>query len=299
LDIDCGPTKPYATKKEGFEALLAFCKTTHLPRPAVVISGNGLYAHWYLDRDLTGLQRKASAQLLKGLSETCGFHTDPSRTADSSSVLRPIGSTHRKDPDNPKTVILYVDADPVDFDAFLEILKKAATKHKIKTDRTKPPKLNQDAAIEYTNRPADARIIKSRCQMVNYIAENQALVGEPLWYALVGLLLHCTDGPDWIHRWSEDHPGYDVDKTDEKIEQRRSKGLGPNDLPPLRHDLPPRLSGLPVQGQDHVADPAGAGYRSKGTDGRGGGGPCSDARWLSSSGRRACKGTRRRVAILL
>ena len=45
LDIDCGVGKPYDTQGDGAFALKSFCVNANLPLPAVVNSGNGLYAH--------------------------------------------------------------------------------------------------------------------------------------------------------------------------------------------------------------------------------------------------------------
>ena len=49
LDLDCGPSKPHATKKDALRDLIAFCKKTKLPQPLTVDSGRGLHVYWPLE----------------------------------------------------------------------------------------------------------------------------------------------------------------------------------------------------------------------------------------------------------
>ena len=230
LDIDCGPTKPYLTQKDGFIALRDFCVTTKLPMPVVVNSGNGLYAHWLISTDMLPGQWRAAAMLLKELTTGCGFAVDDSRTSDSSSVLRPIGSHNKKDKANPKPVRLLSDSKEIPYESFVQTLQAAAKKMQIKSrafDAPRQKSLNADYMVQTTGPAAHPRLIKERCQQIGYIAKNQELVDEPLWYAMIGLLVHCENGDETIHAWSENHPDYDIDNTDAKIAQRRSKDIGP------------------------------------------------------------------------
>ena len=67
LDIDCGADKPYSTQQEGLKALRNFCVKIQMPLPAIVNSGNGLYAHWPLHEDIPVSQWRGVAMTLKVL----------------------------------------------------------------------------------------------------------------------------------------------------------------------------------------------------------------------------------------
>lgn len=66
LDIDCGPGKSYPDKKSAADALWSFCADTEIPSPAILVdSGNGLHAHWPVDRDLSLSEWQEAAAALK------------------------------------------------------------------------------------------------------------------------------------------------------------------------------------------------------------------------------------------
>ena len=82
IDVDCGPNKPYADKGEGAQALREFCKTTNLPRPTIVDSGNGLHAHWIFFDAVPVHTWIEVASGLKALCKEHDFKADPVCTAD-------------------------------------------------------------------------------------------------------------------------------------------------------------------------------------------------------------------------
>lgn len=229
LDIDCGENKPFADQKAGFIALRDFCTTTGLPMPSVVNSGNGLYAHWALNEDLPLNQWKAAATILKGLTASCEFPVDDSRTSDASSVLRPVGAHNNKDPENPKQVKLLLEKPPVDFTSFVKILAKAAKKNKVSLETLAPPKLNDEFIADiYDGPPSDPVLIFKKCAQIKTAATQQTTTGEPVWYAMLGLLRHCGEkGLKAAHKWSQQHPEYTPEKTDAKIAQHERNDIGP------------------------------------------------------------------------
>ena len=224
MDIDCGAGKPYVDQMAGVEALKAFLLATGLPRPSVVSSGNGLYAHWAVEEDMYPAQWQGLASLLKQLATTHTFEIDPVRTADSASVLRPVGATHRKDVNNPKTVALLTDAPAVSFTEFAEAIHTAAKKIKLQTSAFTAPSggLNADILLGLENSPpTSAHIIAEKCPQIARVRDTKGNVDEPLWYAAIGLLRFCQEGNDLIHEWSAGHPDYSVEDTDRKIAQHK------------------------------------------------------------------------------
>lgn len=104
LDIDAGPSKLYLNADIAIEALDDFCLRAGLPLATVVCSGNGIHAWWPLDRTIKPKEWKEHATRFKAICEHLGFHADPTRTADVSSILRAPGTRNFKDPALPKTV---------------------------------------------------------------------------------------------------------------------------------------------------------------------------------------------------
>ena len=126
VDVDCGQEKfdkgqGYLTKKDAVVAMAKFAKEVGVPRPLMVDSGNGIHAYWPLTKD-TGpeLWRKV-AVVLKSTLAHCKVIADPTRTADFSSILRPAGSTNRKNGD-AKIVKVLATCEAIDPKAFAEPL---------------------------------------------------------------------------------------------------------------------------------------------------------------------------------
>ena len=102
IDVDCGVGKPYADQAEGLDALRIFCKTIHWPLPTIVNSGRGIHAYWRLNSTVNRAEWKAVADRLKALCVEHEFHADPSRTAESASILRvPETWNFKSDPPFP------------------------------------------------------------------------------------------------------------------------------------------------------------------------------------------------------
>lgn len=222
-DIDCGmkdngEMKAYPSQKAGNKALKKFCKQTKLPAPAVVNSGTGLYAHWPMTTDVPVSTWVEVAKNLKKLVEFYepGLDAD-SLIADSARILRPVGSTHRKDQNNPKKVVLLKDCAPIDFKRFKRKIDAAITALPSNLALKEPniTSVSQDTLTQNCS----AVVVADNCAVIGNIRDTKGNVAEPLWYAAIGLLRHCKESPAIIHEWSSGHPSYDVGETDRKIEQ--------------------------------------------------------------------------------
>lgn len=234
LDIDCGEGKPYATQKDAVTALKAMLEETGLPFPAVVSSGNGLYAHWFLEESIPAAQWQTLARLLKKTLVAYDFHADPARTSDSASVLRPPGATNRKN-GVTKRVALLKDSDPLKMMDFAKQLRLAAKHKRVDTTPLVPPKPAVDVNADFYSglegpRP-DATALIEKCRQAAGFFESGGNVAEPVWYGMIGLLSFCeaseADADVLIQEWSAGHPEYSPGATTAKIEQFRSTGTGP------------------------------------------------------------------------
>ena len=225
LDIDCGVDKPYATQKDGVKALRDFCIKTQIPLPAIVNSGNGLYAHWPLQEDVPVSQWKGVAVTLKALCTRHAFFADPARTADTASVLRPIGS-HNKKNGGKKPVKLIYDTPPLRFSEFCEIVEAAAKGIKIDTTIFQPPAellhINDEFLSGLNNDfESNPDLVADKCHQIGGFRAAKGNVSEPLWYAGIGVLRYTVNGADTIHAWSSGYPGYSISETHSKIEQHK------------------------------------------------------------------------------
>lgn len=96
LDIDCGPGKPYPTKRDGWQALVAFLQGAGLPEPTVVDSGGGLHVYWPLTEDMPQDRWLTLAGGLKQACERHHFAADPVVTMDAARILRLPGTPNLK-----------------------------------------------------------------------------------------------------------------------------------------------------------------------------------------------------------
>jgi hypothetical protein len=221
LDIDCGEGKPYATQKDGGKALLGFAKLLGLPQPYVVKSGNGLHAYWPMEQDMAPFDWREVAAMLKQATVQAGFAADPSRTADIASILRPVGTHHRKG--EPKRVELAIHGQVSSLDFFRQQLERFLDTLGVAPAYVSGPRLNDDLCGGGTEfPPAHADLIADRCKVIGTLRDTRGNVDQPTWYHSLGVLRHCVDGDKVAHEWSSGHPHYSAAETDAKLLQLSS-----------------------------------------------------------------------------
>lgn len=235
VDIDCGEKWILKDQKEGAAALKQFVAETGLPFPAVVSSGNGLYAQWLIEENIPADQWRTIAKILKSTlaAHSKGLADDSSRTADSASVLRPPGTTNRKPGKDPKPVSLLKDMEPIPFMTFVQALAKAAKKKGVDTTATKPPKpvsdLNAEfyAGVELREIPSSGAAAASKCAQLRWVQTARGNVPEPVWYAALGVAIFCEEKDELIQSWSDGHPDYTPEASIAKAQQYADSGTGP------------------------------------------------------------------------
>lgn len=232
LDIDCGEGKDYPSQKEAVTALKKVVEETGLPMPAVMVSGNGLYAYWFLEEEVPAQSWQAIARLLKQTLAAYEFNADPARTSDISSVLRPPGSTHRKDPNNPKAVRLIKDAPAIKFNDFVTQLRKAAKAKELNLKPLNKPRKNQDINAEFYDGIDDgptssAHLIADKCSQIGNLRSSKGNVSEPVWYACLGVLSFTEECDEITQEWSSGHPDYSPQATQDKVDQLLANTTGP------------------------------------------------------------------------
>jgi hypothetical protein len=105
FDLDVGDeAKKYQSQAEAAGALRKFCETTNLPKPLITSSGGGLHVYWIIVDALESNEWRNHAMKLKQLAWHHGLKVDDSRTTDTASVLRVVGTFNLKDRSNPREV---------------------------------------------------------------------------------------------------------------------------------------------------------------------------------------------------
>ncbi|MDE2097896.1 MAG: DUF927 domain-containing protein [Patescibacteria group bacterium] len=241
LDIDAGPKKNYTDADAAEQALMEFCDSVGLPHPTIICSGNGIHAYWVIDRTLTPKEWLPIAATLKALTQEKGLHADASVTSDISRILRPPQTLNWKNPSEPKEVFIISDADPIPLDSFVSKIQK-----------TKPTAdLNSalgQAIIggieQRTYEPSSGLLVSNHCAQLRLLRDTKGNVDEPLWYACLGVLAHCTDGETLAHEWSEGYAGYSERETQAKFEHAKN-AAGPTTCAKFRSLNPGGCAGCP------------------------------------------------------
>jgi len=233
IDVDCGEDKPFADQKEGAKALRAFLKTSGMPAPMIVSSGRGLHVYWPMTEALEPADWQPLADALKTCAKHHGFQIDPSVTADSARVLRPVG-THN--PKNGAEVALLKDSPDYDPDHLRDVLTSfigaapsvpsAAPRGFAAQAGVSRVTAALSSGQEYA--PANGVNIVNGCNQIAWGVNNQGEVEEPFWYAMLGVAAFCDDPEGTAVMWSDQHPEYDYSRTVVKMEQWRRQSTGPS-----------------------------------------------------------------------
>lgn len=217
LDIDVGKAndaRSYDTLKEAIAETVSALKTLRLPAPMFIQSGMGLHLYFVLDEDITKDQWLTVAKALGNALDSIGFKHDPSRTKDVSSVLRPVGSTWRKNGEEREVKMLR-DAKEVPLSSFDHIVEQFGTKSLPAV--TGMFAMTDDlGTIEYP--PSSAVKVIKFCGAMREAASTRGAVSEPFWRGMLGIVKNCTEGDDLCHDWSMGDPRYSYEGTQKKID---------------------------------------------------------------------------------
>lgn len=211
LDIDVAKGEhTYPTRREALEALAAFCRDNALSKPTIIVSGSGLHVYWVFEEDLPKAEALPRMLGFKDALTAAGFKHDPSRTADIASVLRPVGTHHRKSEPPIEVRALHV-SEPVSAADFYARFPSAPIRNPAPDDEW-----SSGVATDYP--PSDTKQVAKNCRAIRYFVKRGAVVEEPAWRGVIGVLKHTTDGEAAIHRWSALDPRYSEAQTQEKID---------------------------------------------------------------------------------
>jgi hypothetical protein len=252
LDVDCGESKPFPTWREGLQALGKFVLELKLPKPMIVHSGNGLHVYWTLTEELEPSRWKPLAEAMKAAAKDKGFEIDPAVPADSARILRPVGT---KNPKGNNVVKLLLDAPETTVEVLTTSLSAYMVAHLVSLPRsTSSSGLAQALQVHQEFPPANATVITTKCQQINWCTKNQGEVQEPLWYGLMGVAAYCQDSDAVAISWSDQHPSYNASDTLRKVAHWRSATTGPTTCSKFEELRPGGCKGCKFK--DKVGTPA-------------------------------------------
>ena len=236
-EIDIKPTDlHHRTLKEALQTLANFLRETGLPAPMIVGSGGGLHLYWPLTAPISVDTWRTWPAKILGAARHLGLRVDPAAINLATQVLRPIGTTHRKDPQNPKTVTLLRDADPVSFEHMTAVMDKFILDNNVIVS-VAPSGNAPDPFVELCVRSGltwtpkhDPRLVAPilrGCAQMRAGMANEAPFTEPTWRGVLSIALLCEKGEQVAHVLSSRDNRYDARATDEKIAYIKESGGHP------------------------------------------------------------------------
>ena len=228
VDLDVGENKEYDSQKDALISLSDFVADSGLPMPAIVNSGTGIHAYWFLSEQITRDEWKPIAERFKALCLAKGLKIDPTVTADSARLLRcPNTDNFKHNP--PRPTLIIKDAPTYSIELIKEILDKIevpveeASKKLALTDSEKKIKYGN---FENRFKPLLVDSVKGEergCAQIKYYVENVKTVSEPLWWRVLSIAQNCVDRDEMIHTISKPYPKYSYSETEQKASSTKGK----------------------------------------------------------------------------
>jgi len=249
-DLDVGAeADKYDTRQEMFLSFAMFYNAAGLPMPMIVSSGGGTHIYWPLVETLPVDEWRELAWHVRQLGEALGVKLDKTRTVDTTSILRVLGSYNYKK-DERRLVDLVERGDPATPVAeFRARLSDAMIRHGVTP--TAPPEKGYNAARVHDQGlgtqtfndfgpPPTLDDLAQVCGMTREVIRSHSRpdgkLPQTAWYnGVVGLLRHVEDGDNWVRKLTEIHPR-DVSDVEAKLLQW--EGIAPPRCQSLREKMP-------------------------------------------------------------
>lgn len=232
LDVDCGPAKaepnPKTGRPDGYvdqsaavAALRTFCKSVGLPSPTLVNSGGGIHAYWALTEEITRRDWEPVAERFKEVCYTQNFYVD-SAVFEVARVLRVPGTFNFKEAEPRPVEVLHV-GKPISFEEMRSIFGVKAQPTIFDEDyQPSPRQLALTNGIGYNFKQIMQRTARGDgCNQLLHAYKHQDTVSYYEWFYALSVAAMCEDADTAVHMMSKDHPDYDPDTIDRKVETIR------------------------------------------------------------------------------
>jgi hypothetical protein len=244
LDIDCGPTKDYATQVDALLALQQFCKTANLPKPIIVNSGRGLHVYWALDEEITREEWEPVAKRLKEVCAAQQMWVD-NACFEVARILR-VPDTYNYKGEEPVPVAVLTPGKPTTYTRIREALGVKEQVAVVARSGRGMSALGKQAQDSITT--VFSHIMKrgeQGCAQLNACYEERAVLAEPRWFDALSVAKFCSDKDKSVHKLSADHPDYDP----AKVEQKLKHIVGPHTCEVFENNNPGGCAGCPHKGK--------------------------------------------------
>lgn len=227
LDVGSDSTK-YPTQQDAMKALADFLVKTKLPVPTLVSSGGGIHVYWHYDRAIPTDEFRSIAWHMRQLAEGLGLKVDPTRTIDTTSVLRVPDTYNWKDKSNPRPVkVLGGQQGAI---TPVETLKQIIADAMISAGITPteapvaraaqaaiPNPLGAQAPIQNFGPPPTLEELGTACGQVRKMFSSQlgsdyVPLDNTAWYrGMLATIKHVEDGDNWCRKLTAPHPRDNAD----------------------------------------------------------------------------------------
>ena len=228
FDID---PEGYADQDAMVAAVNAFFGDEGLPAPVIVNSGHGIHAYGILERALSREEWEEFANGIKERAFERGLKFDPVVTADAARILRPPGTTNRKNGVAKDVELISAGSGIVSLSQ-LHRVEGPARKGLVAAPvpgffGEVPEHLKRLTPLESAaipDEPANANKVADRCAQMRAMRDTRGLLTYPLWFGAIGVLTYCEGGEALAHEWSKGDPRYDAKQTQQKVDDWKANG---------------------------------------------------------------------------
>lgn len=214
LDLDVGPTKPYATAKEAAQAVENFRLTIGLQPPHYVKSGGGIHAYFPFTRPVRPDQWKRLAVTFAACLDCFGVQHDSSRTTDVSSILRVPGTGNYKTDPARKVKLLALG----DEESAGEIFRKLQTYADANSLIVEQPVAGKPEPNELignkTYPPSHAERVVQHCPTLAQVESSGGDTEYEVWWRAIGVARHLVDGEAVADHWTRNRAATGHGKSD-------------------------------------------------------------------------------------
>ena len=232
LDVDCGPTKAepdpktgrpdgYVDQNAAIAALRTFCKSVGLPTPTIVNSGGGIHVYWALTEEISRRDWEPVAERFKEVCHTQNFYVD-NAVFEVARILRVPGTFNFKE-EEPRLVEFLHVGKPISFEEIRSIFGvKAQPTIFDEGYQPSPRQLALTNGIGYNFKQIMQRTARGDgCNQLLHAYKHQDTVSYYEWFYALSVAAMCEDADTAVHMMSKDHPDYDPDTIDRKVETIR------------------------------------------------------------------------------
>lgn len=244
FDIDAGPEKfakhgdkVYPTRREALADVIRWCQQSTLVPSYIIASGAGLHVYFLLDHDVTIAEWGPVAVGLKARALAEGLRIDAAVTSDAARILRPVGSLH-----NNGTTVHSLKALNARYK--LETVKELVAPWMARAPRERG--INDDILEAPSGPPKSVEKIATRCAAMKHAMDQGGNVSEPYWRAMLGVIKFTVEGDAAAHKYSQGHPDYDFNATQDKFDRWQA---GPSTCATLEAENPGACASCEFKGK--------------------------------------------------